>query len=152
MLQFLPQHGGIDPQFLRNLQSQFVAGNPAWHSLNVRQKMIDGLYLALRVPRRKHASRPIKQIIEVFLRVLERRAISVFALAHDKQVGIESALQGENSDAELFFDEQAKRALGGARPRRVGIEVDHNILGESSEELSLQFGERRARAGDHVVK
>src|ERR1019366_8646503 len=58
MLQFLAQHRRINSQLLRNLQRQFIAHDPARHPLNVREKMVDGLDFALRVPHRKHCARP----------------------------------------------------------------------------------------------
>ncbi len=69
--------------------------------------MVDGLDLALRVPRRKHRARPIDQIVKILLRVLECRAIGVLALAPNEQIGVESSLQRENPNRELFFDQQA---------------------------------------------
>ena len=69
---------------------QFVADDPAWHSLNVRQEVIDGFDLVLRVLRRKLCPSPVNQIVKIFLRMIERRAISGFAIATDKEVGIES--------------------------------------------------------------
>jgi hypothetical protein len=56
-------------QLLRNLQRQFIAHNAARHPLNVRQKMVDRLHLALRIPHRKLRPRPVNQIIKIFLRM-----------------------------------------------------------------------------------
>ena len=98
MLQFLAQHGGIDSQFLRNLERQFVAHDAARYTLNVGQKMVHRFDLAIRIPRWKQGARPVDQIIKIFLRVLERRAVCVLAFAPDEQIGIESSLQGEDPE------------------------------------------------------
>ena len=61
-------------------------------------------------------------------------------------------LEGQHLDLEFFFDQQSEGALGGFGSSGIRIEVHDHILAEASEQLGLQFGERGAGAGDHVLK
>ena len=91
--QLLAQDGGINPQLLRDLVGQFVANNTAGHALDVRQKIIDCLDLALGITDRKLRAGAFDQIGKVRLGVTQRILVSVFALAPDVQVGIEALLE-----------------------------------------------------------
>ena len=68
--------------------------------------MVDRLDLVLRVARREQRTRAIDQVVKIFLRVLESRAISVLALAPDEEIGVESGFEREHPDVEFFFDQQ----------------------------------------------
>src|SRR5208282_6366004 len=92
------------------------------------------------------------QVVEIFLRAAQRRAVGVLALAPDVEIGIEALLQREDLDLKIFFHKQTKCAFGRLRSGGIGIEVDHNVLAEAAQQLGLDLGEGRAGAGDHVVK
>src|SRR5436305_10713422 len=95
---------------------------------------------------------PFNQILEVLLRILERRAVSFFPFATNVEIGIESLLKRQHLNLKLFFDQQAQSSLGCLGACRIRIEVHYGILTEASEQLSLQFGKRGARTGNHVMK
>ena len=98
------------------------------------------------------ATGALDQIIEIFLRMPQGLAVSVFALAANVEIGIEALLEREHFDLKFFLDQQAQSALRGFGSRRIGIEIDHDILAEASEQLGLDLGKGRAGAGDDVVK
>jgi hypothetical protein len=116
------------------------------------QKIFDRSIFPFTAAHGELRSRPLDQVIEIFLRILQRRAVGFFAFAADIQIGIESLIERQHFESELFFDQQAQSALGRFGPSGVGIEVHDGILAEPAQQFGLQFGERRARAGDHVMK
>ena len=94
----------------------------------------------------------LDQVVEIFLRVAQSVAVSVFAFAADVEIGIESLLEGEDFDLEFFFDQQAQGTFGGFGAGGVGVEVDDDVLAEAPEQLGLQFGEGGAGTGNHIVE
>ena len=90
--------------------------------------MVDGFHLALGVPYWKLRARPIDQIVKIFLGVLERRAIGLFAVTADEEIGVESGLEREHFNVEFFFDQQSERALGGSGPGSIGVEVEQVLV------------------------
>ena len=95
------------------------------------QQVVHGLHLALGAAHGELRAGALDQVIEIFLRMLQRFAVGVFALAADVEIGIESLLQGQHFDLKFFFDQQAQRAFGGLGPRGIGIEVHDHILAEA---------------------
>ena len=118
----------------------------------MRQQIIDGLVFAVSAAHRKLRTRTLNEIIEELLRMLQCLPVSLFSLAPNIKIGIESLLQRQHLDLKFFLDQQAQRALRGLRSRRIGIEVHHHILAEPPQQLGLQLGEGRPRTGNHVVK
>ncbi len=150
--QFLAQHRGVDSQLLRNLLGQFVAHDAAGDALDVGQQIVHRLLFSVAGTDGKLRPRPFDQIVEIFLRILERGAIGFFALAANVEIGIEALFEGQNFYGEFFFDQQAEGAFGGLRSGRIGIEIHNRILAEAPEQLGLQFGEGGAGTGDHVLE
>src|ERR1700723_2962907 len=146
--QFLSQHCRVNAQLLRDLLAQLVTHDPTRHPLDVWQQVVDRLQLTFGAAHRKMTSRPVDQIVEILLRVLERLAVSILALAPDIQIRIEPLLQGKHLyailDLELFFDQQAECPLRGFGPSRIRIKVDHDLLAEAREQLHLYLSKRRA--------
>ena len=140
------------PSFCEISCGKFVADDAAGNALDVGQQIVQGLHLALGAAHGELRAGALDQVVEIFLRVLERFAVGVFAFAADVEVGIESLLEGEHFDGEFFFDQQAEGAFGGFRSGGVGIEIHDNVLAEAAEQLGLQLGEGGAGTGDHVVK
>ena len=85
---------------------------------------------------RKLRAGALDQVVEVGLGFLQGGAVGIFAFAADEEVGIESGLEGEHLDVELFFDQQAQCAFGGFGSGGVGVEIDDDILAETSEQLA----------------
>ncbi len=152
VLQFLPQSAGIDAQFLRDFLRQFVADDSAWNALDVGQEMIHRLLFALGTAHGKLGAGAFDQVVEIFLRGLQRGGVGVFAFAADVEIGIETLLEGKHSNVKFFLHEETQRALRGLCSGCIRIEVDDNVLGESSQEFCLQLRERSPGTGDHIVK
>ena len=152
MPQFLAKDCGIDAELLRDFLGQFVAHDAAGDALDVRQEIVHGFDLAFSAAHGELRAGALDEVIEIFLRSLQRRGVGVFAFAADVEVGIESLLEGEHLDLKFLFHQQAESALGGLGSGRVGIEVHDYVLAETAEQLGLQLGEGGAGTGDHVVK
>ena len=88
--QLLAQHRRIDPQAMRNLVGQLVAHNAAGHSLNVRQQVVQRLHFPLRSAGGELRPRALDEVVEIFLRVRQRLAVSRRSLAPDVEIGIEA--------------------------------------------------------------
>src|SRR5262245_14555924 len=138
VLQFLSQQARVDGQLLRDIARQLIANDAAGYALDMRQQIIDRLHLALCRFSWKLCTRTLDQVIEIALRVLERLRIRFFAFSAYEQVRIESGFKGQNADVEVFFDQQAQRALRGAGASIVGIEIDDDIFAETSQQFGLQ--------------
>src|SRR5262249_59930095 len=93
VLQLLPQDRRIQIQLLCNLFRQGVAHDSAGYALHVRQKIIYGSVFALGAAHWELRTRSLNQVIEVFVRVLERVSVSILPFAPHKEVGIESRLE-----------------------------------------------------------
>ena len=132
MSQFLPQNRRVDAQLLCDLVGEFVTHNPARHALNVRQKIVDGLYLAFRAADRELTPGTLDQVVEIALRMLQVVGIGIFALAPDEEIRVKSGLKRKYLDLKFFFDQQAEGALGGFCARSVRIEIHNDILAEAS--------------------
>ncbi len=152
MLEFLPQNGGIDAEFLRDLAGQFVAHDPAGHSLDMRQQIIQRLHFALSTANGELVLGALDQVIEITLRVFERLAVSIFTFAADEEIRVEAGFQSQHFDLEFFFDQKTQGALGGLGTGGVGIEIHDNVLAEAAQQPGLEFGEGGSGTGDHVVK
>src|SRR5579872_6713141 len=141
MPQLLPQHGGVDSQLLRNLLADLIAGNRIGHALNVRDQVVHRLHFSLCITQWKMNSCAIDQVIKIFLRTAQRRAVRISSLATDVEIRIESLVQGKYFDVESLFHQQTQSTLRRFCASRIGIEVDHNILAESTKQLRLNLGE-----------
>src|SRR3984893_11201797 len=71
MLQLLPQNGGVDAEFLRDLVRQFVAYDSARNSLDVWQQVIQRLHLALGAANGELALSALDQVIKITLWLFE---------------------------------------------------------------------------------
>ncbi len=137
--QLLAQGGGVDAQFLRGVHGEFVALDAAGDALNVRQQPVDGFHFRIGRARREERARALQQIVGVRQRVAQRFGVGVFSLAADIKVGIEAAVEVDDADAEIFFEQQRERAFGGGGAGGIGVEVDDDVLAEASEQADLGF-------------
>ena len=122
---------------MRDFIGQFVAHNAAGHSLHVRQEVIQRLHFALRNTYGKLCPRPFDEVIEILLRVPQRLLVGCGSLAPDVKIGIEAGLERQDLDLEVFADQQRQRALGRSSAGGVGIEVNDDVLAESSQQPGL---------------
>src|SRR5882762_1624111 len=129
--EFLPQDTGVDTHAVSNLLRQPVADNAAWHPLDVRKQVVQGLNLAVGATYGERGSGAFDQVVEVFLRAAQGFLIGGFPLAAQEEVRVESGIEGQDLDLEVLLDQKPEGAFGGGGAGRVGIEIDHDVLGKA---------------------
>jgi hypothetical protein len=93
---------------------------------------LKGVDAALRVSHIEFAAGAIGQPVEVSLGGSDARAISVRAEFAAIFIGIETVFEFNDANANVFVEQEPDGALGGARARGIGVEIEVEIGGVAS--------------------